>query len=240
MYVISGPVAGAGLGLTPVYKCTATICYGADGAGKGNGTDGLFKQVQSVLNRFASPAGFTPIAVDGFIGGGTLSAVKAAAAYIQRTFPEDIAVAGTLNSFTGSKEMLAVSAQSVADLLTREAGKLNLPPPVVYTPPASSGGGGGTFPGTVPAPNFPVDSGTDTGSGGGKSKLPYYIGGMAVAGGLFYLLWTVLDERPKGPSASSSIVAGHGRFSTSRRRGQRARRSKTGFDRRFAYNVRGF
>jgi hypothetical protein len=56
--------SSAGLGLTPVYKCTATICYSVDGSGVGNGTDGLFRRLVIEINRFAGDAGFVLLKSD--------------------------------------------------------------------------------------------------------------------------------------------------------------------------------
>lgn len=227
MYVISGPTGG-GLGLTPVFKCTSTICYGADGAGVGKGTDGLLRQMQTLLNAFSSKTGIA-VAVDGKIGNGTVNAANAVAAYILRAAPEDVAVANVLKVNAASKEVLTQTAQSSVDLLVREASKLGVMPNtgVVVTVPVNVPPTQTTFPTTVPTPGTPSTPGAlptasvATSFEAIKAKWPYYLGGAAVAGGLIYLIWTMSDE-PKKPALQGA------------RRGKH-RKSKTGFDRRYAY-----
>jgi len=71
-----------GLGATLVegtnYKCGTKICYGADG-GK---TDAVFKQLQTYANQVAQLYGLQQIAVDGFIGGATITLIRQIAARV--------------------------------------------------------------------------------------------------------------------------------------------------------------
>ena len=46
--------------------------------GVGKGTDLVFRQLQATINRFAGSARFNPVPVDGFIGAGTVAALKTA------------------------------------------------------------------------------------------------------------------------------------------------------------------
>ena len=227
MYVISGPTGA--LGTTPAFKCNATICYSADGAGVGKGTDALLRQLQTLLNAFSSKTGIA-VAADGKIGSGTVSSANAVAAYILRAAPEDIAVANVLKVNAASKEILTQTAQSSIDLLVREASKLGVMPNtgVVVTVPVNVPATQTTFPTTVPTPGgspsgtFPTPAASvATSIEAIKAKWPYYLGGAAVAGGLIYLIWTLSDE-PKKPALQGA-------------RSRKRRKTKTGFDRRYAY-----
>lgn len=67
-----------GLGIAPVFKCTASQCYSIDGRGTSAGTHLLFVNLQKAINRYAAEAGFKRIATDGFLGESTRSAAAKA------------------------------------------------------------------------------------------------------------------------------------------------------------------
>lgn len=189
-------VLGSQLGLTPVYKCTATICYGADGKGVGQGTDGLFRNLQTVINKFAARAGFRPVTVDGKLGASTVSAARTAGDWTQRALLGTGSFGAQLGPYvvsvlthTTSKEALAQNAQTVYDALTKLAtaigldgggAPVQLPEIVTQTssyPPAPS-----TLPVTPTLPPEMVSTGSSV-------HWAYYAAGAVAALGVLFAVW---------------------------------------------------
>lgn len=202
-------VLGRSLGLTPVYKCTSTICYGADGAGVGKGTDGLFRQLQTLINRFASVASFSPIGIDGKLGAGTVAALKRIgqwAAGRATANPNLRAYAVNIAAMSGTKEQVAATAQALVDTLTPLANLTNVGPrpdtPVqpVYVPPAP--------PVTLPSVAVPVPGqdglpASDTAATSPFKKVPwpYYAAGGVAALGIVYAIYELTKPKASKPSA---------------------------------------
>lgn len=188
------------LGVTPIYKCNATICYSSDGAGVNKGTDALFREVQALTNRFSGVAKFSPISVDGMIGAGTVSALGKVVAYLKNN-PKWSGAAISLPVST--KEAVAGFAPSIATMLTQIAQDLKLSsvsaPPVVTSPNTSSPvstappppGFEDLFPGAA-APDGTVTTVTTA----ALPKWPFYLGGVALALGLGYLAFTHMQSKP--------------------------------------------
>lgn len=148
----------AGLGLTPMFKCSLIKCYSTDGQGVNAGTHLLFLNLQRTINRYAGVAGFSPITVDGFIGSGTVTAFQKAATWAlakstpfatgnARYYQISTSLKGVAPLAT-SKTMLASMAQQAYDALA--LGTEMITSPTVPTTPPSPGTPG-------PTPQFPAD-----------------------------------------------------------------------------------
>lgn len=216
----------AGLGLTPVFKCTSTMCYGSDGtAYPSPGTDTLFHSLQTAINRWAGSAGFAPIGVDGKLGAGTLAAYIKAVKAAASSGAVDTTTLGILGAGATSIQALAATAQNATDGLNAIANNVNMP---AAKPPAASP------PRIVSTPIGPITLPPSISSVGGGSGIAaslvnslkgnwlyYSAGGIAAIG----LIWIVAIEmkrsKRKGSTASkpaakpalkpSGAVAGHRR-----------------------------
>lgn len=205
-------VLGRSLGLTPVYKCTSTICYGADGAGVGKGTDGLFRQLQTLINRFASVASFSPIGIDGKLGAGTVAALKRIgqwAAGRATANPNLRAYAVNIAAMSGTKEQVAATAQALVDTLTPLANLTNVGsgsplgpevPQPLYVPPAPSV----NLP-AVPVPGQDGLPAADTTATSPFKRVPwpYYAAGGVAALGIVYAIYEL--TKPKASKLSAPV-----------------------------------
>lgn len=140
------------------FNCNASICYAI-----GAGNDALFKKLQSSINVLAGVGGFAPIAVDGFIGAGTIAALQA------------LGKIGLANPPT-TKEAAAQNAQSLVNALATLAAK---------SAAATAAIGPMQLPGTSPAAAAALPKPT--------SKMLWWIlGGLAVVGtvgGIGYVVY---------------------------------------------------
>jgi lysozyme family protein len=156
---INGP---AGLGLSRAhlgeatfvkgtnFNCNASICYGIGAA------HDTLKQLQQAINSFATRARFTPIAVDGFIGTGTVTAGAQAARVALQTNPSATLLA-QLSGGALSKEQVAANAPGIlaALLVANSASAPAAASPTASAPASTS---------TSTAPTAPAPSTTDASS----------------------------------------------------------------------------
>jgi hypothetical protein len=105
--------------------------------------------LQTAANRFASPAGFAPIAVDGRIGSKTLDAARRALGYLKNSSDvEDSTIdeAAEWLSVARDTSALAVNASAIGRFLNHAADAENLPhvagptptPAPVFQPPTAT------------------------------------------------------------------------------------------------------
>lgn len=164
----------SGLGATQLpYSCTASICYGIGSYHQ------TILQMQNAINRYvALVPSLKAIAVDGKIGAGTVTALKA----IKDWMPTNAAPYVALVNASISKETAAASAASLASLLSSYVGASSSVPPVVTQPstPSSS---------SSPVPSLPPNiPDLFTPPSGASNKKWYVLGALALAGvgGLAY------------------------------------------------------
>lgn len=196
--------------IVPQYKCSTTMCYSNDGRGVGQGTDGLFRELQSSINLFSRPANFSPIKVDGFIGNSTLVAMTKVANYLRQYAPSLKNSIEALSLSATSKEKAAQLAQVNVDNLSIAIKALGIsaspsapttsepyiPSPPPYTPVPDSQV---PNPSTLPEPVY-----TTTTEITEAPKWPLYVGGAALAAGAMYLVWVLVSSGKKKSNSSKS------------------------------------
>lgn len=215
------------------YTCNATICYGSQAAG----TDQSFKALQAVINRFAGVAGFSPVTVDGFIGDGTVAALRKTLAYLTRN-SATAGMAQPLVALAASKESVAADSPTLVSVLTYIAASAGgsgstlpappvavpSPPPPIYSVPT----GPTAPPAPMPMPPSPLPTmpGTAPGAAAKVSLLQnpptwaYYVAGGLVGIGVLFWLHAFAKRSRKKSAASAPASAP---VSGSRKRRKRKR-----------------
>lgn len=163
-------IAGLGDTASSPYKCNSTICYGADGGA----THALFKELQFQLNRVGvAQLGnrWVPIKVDGFIGAGTVGAVRFVFPLVQglaqyanpptfetlsKWISEQAWIVGVLHTTADALRPAAVEAPAktaarVAAYAAEGSAKTSVPPPPNVTAPKPDVYVPGTSTPTAPA-----------------------------------------------------------------------------------------
>jgi len=196
----AAPLAGP-LGATPVFKCSSTICYSADGAGVGRGADLMFRSLQQSVNRYAGGAGFAPVKIDGFIGTGVVAALNKIITWaMPRLGAAQFTEISKILPWVLSKEAVAQNADKILFQLNYVAGLLSVPgagplptitapaaapPAVTYTlPPAS--------PASQASPSNPGPDQSASPSIFQKKHWAWYVAGGIMLAGLgtaTYLVW---------------------------------------------------
>jgi lysozyme family protein len=127
------------------YNCKSTICYGITKAGEKapGAVHEAFVALQRAINRWSGKGNFPPIATDGKIGAGTVSALKRAGEAALEHLPVVLRqMAQSLFSGSLTKENAARFAMSLTKNLNEAADKLqavgSLPPPKQTTLPPKS------------------------------------------------------------------------------------------------------
>ena len=155
------------------YACKLDICYGV-----GVAMDTYFRSLQSLINLFAKAATFTPITVDGKIGAGTIAAAQRIAHYI---LPNSASAARGANLLTlaATKEMLAQNYAQAITLLQAQVAYMNTVGMALTpsTPPTAQGTPSSAL---TPAADDKLVMPPPPPS----SKLPWIIGGLAIAAAL--------------------------------------------------------
>lgn len=178
------------------FNCTTTICYGVtkQGEAKPGAVHQAFVNLQRAINRWSGKARFGAIAEDGFIGAGTVAALKKAGTAALDHLPVGVKqVAQALFTANVTKETIATNAQGLTERLNEAADRLEsagqLPPPRVAQdlPPEVQ------TPPTMPLPSPPgtpnpirpdqptvVDVSLDPAPAGKSNMLLWVLGGAAV------------------------------------------------------------
>lgn len=117
------------------FRCAAVGCYSYES----KATHATFQELQSYLNRFSRAVGFAPIAVDGILGQGTVSAAQrvARAMVSSGAGPQIVGMATPMVGVASTPEMLARGAEQFVAFLKVAAQASQLPavsPPKPGTP----------------------------------------------------------------------------------------------------------
>lgn len=182
--MVSGPWAGAGLGGLEQgtdFNCTSTICYGVTKPGESSpgAVHQTFVNLQRAINRWSGKAGFTSVAVDGFIGAATVIALQKAGNALLGTLPGALAtIAKNLFSKNLTKENVAANAPQLIESLNSAADKLeaggSLPAPQTSTPRAPAVA-------TTTTPSSPgTEIATNPAPSKGSSLIWWLLGGFAI------------------------------------------------------------
>lgn len=212
--------ADARLSLNADFKCLSTSCYGI------GAVDLIFRDLQTQLNRLAGVAGFTKLAVDGKLGAGTVSAVKAVYQYaVKRQLHTGSGGARVQELTTALSPQLVAQSAAILGAVVRDIadGKIvaggGAPPSTPASPnkpatptapapvPKADPHEVGKLPVTTPQPNVErtvVERTVTVEDTEGKKRL--YIAGGAVAALLTVssvVAWAAL-RRPKTASRAGS------------------------------------
>lgn len=194
------------------FKCTATVCY----ATGGSETDGLFKQLQQLLNQIAPWAGYKTIKVDGLIGADTMDRLNRAATWA-RQYSDAATFANALQpNIAGGKTYVAERIFGTIGVIENIISNL---PASAKKPLATSSSGGGSSSGSsssgggVPAT---MPDSAALAPGGGSARWPYYVAGAVGGLGLLYAAFHFSKKSASAPRAPAAAMAGA--------RGRRSRR----------------
>jgi len=191
-----------GLGLTQGtdFNCNATICYGI-----GDTRHQQFQLLQQLLNMFAGPLGFAPLAIDGFLGTNSANVANVVTnAIVDNNLPgsSDPAVVQMSASFSNNE--LAHLADGLIPILSTAASAMQaqrisqgLPPTPSSPSPRSPSAAAAAVATTLPPGSMSVVAPTSTGAkitaAFRKNSTWYMVAGGAaavlLAGGIGYAVY---------------------------------------------------